>query len=66
MHGPRMMVAINPAADLNESPLSLPGKPEPVAHKASAFTVNGPAGSVEMVPFYEVRDESYTTYLLRT
>ena len=66
MHGPRMMVAVNPAADLHESPLSLPGKPEPVAHKASAFTVNGPAGSVEMVPFYEVRDESYTTYLLRT
>jgi DUF1680 family protein len=65
MQGPRMMVAVAPAADLHETPLTLPGRPEPVPHTASTFTLNGPGAAFRTVPFYEVRDEVYTTYLRR-
>jgi DUF1680 family protein len=63
MRGPRMMVAVNPASDLQDRPLTLPGKPQPVPHKPSAFTMGAPGAAVEMIPFHEVLDETYTTYL---
>lgn len=63
MRGPQMLVAVNPAGDLQDKPLALPGKPQPIPHKPSAFTIGAQGAAVEMIPFHEVRDETYTTYL---
>jgi DUF1680 family protein len=65
MYGPQMMVAVNPAADLHETALVLPGKPQAIAHRASAFSLEHRDGAVELVPFSAVVDETYTTYLLK-
>jgi len=63
MRGTQMMVAMNPPADLQDQPLRLPGTPRPVAHRPSVFTIETASGPVTMAPFYQVRDETYTTYL---
>lgn len=63
MRGPQMMVAVNPAPGLEEKPLALPGKPAPIAHKPSAFTLGAAGDTTEIAPFYAVKDEAYTTYL---
>jgi DUF1680 family protein len=65
MRGTQMMVAVNPPADLQDHALRLPGKPRPVAYRPSVFTIEAPGGPVTMTPFYQVRDETYTTYLRR-
>jgi uncharacterized protein len=63
MRGPQMLVAVDPPADLAQQPLTLPGKPKPIAQRSSAFAIDAAAGPVEMIPFYSVKDETYTTYL---
>jgi hypothetical protein len=65
MRGTQMMVALNPPADLQDQELRLPGTPQPVAHQPSVFTIATAGGPVTMAPFYQVRDETYTTYLRR-
>ncbi|HVW12085.1 MAG TPA: beta-L-arabinofuranosidase domain-containing protein [Bryobacteraceae bacterium] len=65
MRGTQMLVAVNPPPDLQDQPLHLPGKPQPVSHQASVFTLQAQNGRVTLAPFYQVRDEAYTTYLLR-
>ena len=65
MRGPQMLVAVNPAADLQDKPLMLPGTPQPVPHRASAFTLDTGGELVETIPFHAVQDETYTTYLRR-
>ncbi|HVW84216.1 MAG TPA: beta-L-arabinofuranosidase domain-containing protein [Bryobacteraceae bacterium] len=65
MRGPQMMVAVNPEPGLADSALTLPGKPEPLPHRASAFRFGAPERSLELMPFYAVRDETYTTYFRR-
>jgi DUF1680 family protein len=65
MRGPQMMVAVNPPEGLHETALTLPGKPQAIAHRASAFSLRDRSGAVELVPFHAVRDETYTTYLLK-
>jgi hypothetical protein len=65
MRGPQMMVAVNPAEGLHETAFTLPGKPRAIAHSTSAFSLQDRSGTVELVPFIAVRDETYTTYLLK-
>jgi hypothetical protein len=65
MRGTQMMVAVNPPANLQDQPLLLPGKPQPVAYQPSVFTMEASGGPVTISPFYHVRDETYTTYLRR-
>jgi DUF1680 family protein len=63
LYGPQMMVAVNPAVELHDTPLTLPGKPRPISNRASAFALSTPGTPVEMIPFHAIRDEVYTTYL---
>jgi hypothetical protein len=65
MYGPQMMVAVNPAAGLHDTALMLPGKPQAIAHRSSAFSLTDQNSAVELVPFSAVVDETYTTYLLK-
>lgn len=65
MRGPQMMVAVNPAENLRDTALMLPGKPEAIAHRVAAFSLPDTGGALELVPFNAVRDETYTTYLLK-
>jgi hypothetical protein len=65
MRGPLMMVAANANDDPAEIALNLPGKPEAIAYRASAFRIAAPELSVEIVPFHLIQDETYTTYLKR-
>jgi len=65
MRGPQMMVAANATPELSETPLILPGRPVAISPKDSKFTLSGAAGPVEIMPFREVREETYTTYLRR-
>ena len=60
LRGPQMYVALTP-----ETPVLLPGKPQAIDHRASAYTIDsaGGAKAVEMIPFYAVQNEVYTTYL---
>ena len=43
----------------------LPGKPQAIAHRVSAFSLTDRNAGVELVPFSAVVDETYTTYLLK-
>jgi hypothetical protein len=61
--GTQMMVALNPPDYLKDQALRLPGTPRPVSHQPSVFTIATAGGPVTMAPFYQVRDETYTTYL---
>lgn len=63
MRGPVMYVALNPANDLGEDRLKLPGSLKPLA--AQAFTEDYDGHQVVFVPFYQVQNESYTTYFNR-
>jgi hypothetical protein len=65
MRGPLMMVAANANDDPAEIALNLPGKPEAIAYRASAFRIAAPELSVEIVPFHLIQDETFTTYLKR-
>ena len=64
MQGPRMMVAVNPSTDLWQTPLRLPEKLEAVPHRSSTYRIDSGTKGIEMIPFYMVEDETYTTYLL--
>lgn len=63
MRGPVMYVALNPANDLGKDRLVLPGSLKPLA--AQAFTENYGGQQVIFVPFYQIQNESYTTYFNR-
>ncbi len=63
MRGTQMMVALNPPTDLQDQTLRLPGTPRPVPHQPSVFTIAAAGGPVTIALFYQVRDETYTTYL---
>jgi hypothetical protein len=64
MQGPRMMVALDASAAMSSTPLSLPGKPEPLPHRPASYGLGAGSDAIEIVPFYTIRDEPYTTYLL--
>lgn len=63
MRGPVMYVALNPANDLGKDRLALPGSLKPLA--SQAFTENYGGHQVIFVPFYQIENESYTTYFNR-
>ena len=63
MWGPLLMVAVDPPPDLaarREAWLSA----RPVAGRVVEFECQTAAGAVRLRPFYQVRDEVYSTYVL--
>ena len=65
MHGPVMLVAVDPPEKLEASAAALT-RLEPVAGKPLEFDCRTAAGKVRMKPFYQVQREPYTTYFRRT
>lgn len=63
MRGPVMYVALNPANDLAKDRLTLPGSLKSLA--AQAFAENYAGHQVIFIPFYQVQNESYTSYFNR-
>lgn len=63
MRGPQMLVAVNPAANLADVPLNLPGNAKAIPYRNSTLELDGPARPIEVRPFYSVQTEPYTTYL---
>lgn len=65
MRGAQMMVAVNAPAEPSETPLALPGRPESIPNRPSAYRIPMKSDSLEMIPFHAVQDETYSTYLRR-
>lgn len=63
MRGPVMYVALNPANDLSENHLKLPSNLKPLA--SQAFVEDYAGHQIVFVPFYQVQNETYTTYFNR-
>jgi hypothetical protein len=65
MHGPVMLVAVDPPEKLAAGASSL-RRLDAVPGKATEFECKTAKGGVRMRPFYQVRREPYTTYFQRT
>jgi uncharacterized protein len=64
MRGPLMLVALDPEIKLRQRALSAPGELKPVPYTAQSFEVPATPDPVRFVPFYAVKDEIYTTYVM--
>jgi hypothetical protein len=64
MHGPVMLVAVEPPEKL-EAPAAALARMEPVSGKPLEFNCRTASGSVRMRPFYQVQQEPYSTYFHR-
>jgi hypothetical protein len=65
MHGPLMMVALNPSEDLSATPLSLPEGLATAPRNGDEFEYAQAGRTVRFKPFYSVRDETYNTYFTK-
>jgi DUF1680 family protein len=65
MRGPVMLTAVDPPEKLTASASALANM-TPVAGKPLEFDCRTAAGSVRMRPFYQVKGETYSTYIQRT
>src|SRR5271157_903487 len=63
MHGPLMLVALEPGLKLPSRALDSPGMLEPVPYTPLSFEVLQPPEKIRFVPFYAVKEEAYTTYV---
>jgi DUF1680 family protein len=65
MRGPVMLVALDAPDGLINEPLPLPEGLKPVPHMPQAFELDQAGEKLRMVPYYSVREESYTNYLVK-
>lgn len=65
MHGPVMLVAVDPPDKLTANAASL-ARMDAVPGKPLEFDCHTASGSVRMRPFYQVQREPYSTYFHRT
>ena len=63
MRGPLMLVALDPALKLDARSLGSPQRLSRVPHTAQTFDVTAPPEKLRFLPFYQVGEQSYTTYL---
>jgi hypothetical protein len=63
MRGPVMLVALTPEIKLPTRAVA-PGELKPTPHASQSFDLQTPQDRVRCVPFYTVKDEIYTTYVL--
>ena len=64
MWGPLMLVALDPPPQLSRRSLSpSPGGLQPTPHSPLRFETPRATSKVAFMPFYQVRDETYTTYV---
>ena len=63
MHGPLMMVAMNPEITLPRRIFGSPGGIKPVPFQSVTFEVQQAAQVSRFEPFYKVQGEAYTSYL---
>ncbi|MDE3167299.1 MAG: glycoside hydrolase family 127 protein [Acidobacteriota bacterium] len=65
LHGPLMLVALNPPDKL-AAPASALARMDPVPGSPLEFECRAASGPVRMRPFYQVQREPYSTYFHRT
>lgn len=65
MWGPVMLVALDPPPGLSDEPLPLPQGLQPVPYRSMVFDINRAGQKLRFAPFFSVRDETYTNYLLK-
>ncbi len=65
MRGPLMLVALDPKLKLARQALRDPGAIKPAPRAPQSFELQAPSQELVFVPFYAVKDETYTTYLER-
>jgi DUF1680 family protein len=63
MHGPLMLVALNPEIKL-PTRAAVQSEMKPAPHITDSFELQIPQDRVRFVPFYTVKDEIYTTYVV--
>ncbi|PYU94554.1 MAG: hypothetical protein DMG25_06465 [Acidobacteria bacterium] len=63
MRGPLLLVALDPSIKLPAGSLSSHGELKPTPHVAQSFQLEAAQDKVRFVPFYLVKDETYTTYV---
>ena len=63
MRGPVMLVALTPEVKLPKQGIAQ-GDLKPTPHTTLSFELETPQDQVRFVPFYTVKDEIYTTYLV--
>jgi hypothetical protein len=66
LRGPLMLVALDPRLEISNKALALPGGLKPSPGAALSFELQQAQPRVRFVPFYTMRDETYTTYLTQT
>jgi DUF1680 family protein len=62
MRGPVMLVALTPEIKLSTRPTQ--GEFKPAPHATHSFELQTPQDRVCFIPFYSVKDEIYTTYVV--
>ncbi|PYV00060.1 MAG: hypothetical protein DMG26_15820 [Acidobacteria bacterium] len=63
MRGPLMLVALNPPIKLPARALSSHSELKQTPHAPQSFQLEAAQDEVRFVPFYLVKDETYTTYV---
>lgn len=63
LRGPLMLVALDPQLEISEKTLALPGGLKPLPRARQSFELEQAQPRLRFVPFYAVREETYTTYL---
>jgi len=66
MRGPLMLVAIDPPDGLEKKPLSIEEGFSALGQRADRWTRNEGGQQIVFVPFYQVQNEPYTTYFMRS
>ncbi len=66
MWGPLMLVAIDPTIKIPKTAVSSPGGLKPAPYTPRTFELQALVDKVRFIPFYQVRDEIYTTYIVQT
>jgi hypothetical protein len=65
MRGPVMLVALEAPPELTNQPLPLPEGLKAVPYEPQAFEMDHAGGKLRLVPFYSVKEETYTNYLVK-
>jgi hypothetical protein len=66
MRGPLMLVAIDPPDGLEKKPLSIEDGFSELGQRSDAWRRNEGGQQIVFVPFYQVQNEPYTTYFMRS
>jgi DUF1680 family protein len=65
MRGPLMLVAIDPPLTISQRALLPPQGLQAVPHRPMSFDLQESQVRLRFLPFYQVEDEAYTTYVTR-